>query len=155
MPGSTNNASGGLFTYENLQTVCVRCCRLIYSGRQVCGLPAGVTQEEEDHTGFLHLPSAVLALIFLARRIQPFLSLVVKSNFVCTNDFIVLYLLVFVFFMCTNDLIVLYFLLVFVFFITFYFFYFFHFYERKNSNSCDDTEIRTHVLTSKGFEFTN
>ena len=36
--------------------------------------PAGVTQEE-GHTGFLHLPSAVLALIFLARRIQPFLSL--------------------------------------------------------------------------------
>ena len=29
------------------------------------------------HTGFLiHLPSAMLALIFFARRIQPFLSLV-------------------------------------------------------------------------------
>ena len=39
-------------------------------------VPAGVTQEE-GHTGFLHLSSAaVLALIFLARRIQPFLSLV-------------------------------------------------------------------------------
>ena len=38
-------------------------------------VPAGVTQEE-DRTVFLHLPSAVLALIFLARRIQPFLSLV-------------------------------------------------------------------------------
>ena len=37
--------------------------------------PAGVTQEE-GHTGFLHLPSAVLALISLARMIQPFLSLV-------------------------------------------------------------------------------
>ena len=37
--------------------------------------PAGVTQEE-CHTGLLHLPSAVLALIFLARRIQSFLSLV-------------------------------------------------------------------------------
>ena len=37
---------------------------------------AGVAQEE-GHTRFLiHLPSAVLALIFLARRIQPFLSLV-------------------------------------------------------------------------------
>ena len=33
-------------------------------------VPAGVTQEE-GHTGFLiHLPSAVRALIFLARRIQ-------------------------------------------------------------------------------------
>ena len=37
--------------------------------------PAGVTQEE-GHTEFLHLPSAVLALVFLARRIQPSLSLV-------------------------------------------------------------------------------
>ena len=37
--------------------------------------PAGVTQEE-GHTGILHLPSAVLALIFIARKIQPSLSLV-------------------------------------------------------------------------------
>ena len=37
--------------------------------------PAGVTQED-GHTGFSHLPSAVLALFFFARRIQPFLSLV-------------------------------------------------------------------------------
>ena len=37
--------------------------------------PAGVTQEE-GHTGFrIHLPSAVFALLFIARRIQPFLSL--------------------------------------------------------------------------------
>ena len=39
-------------------------------------VPAGFTQEE-GNTGFsIHLLSAVLALIFLARRIQPFLSLV-------------------------------------------------------------------------------
>ena len=39
-------------------------------------VPAGVTQEE-GHTGlFIHLPSATRALISLARRIQPFLSLV-------------------------------------------------------------------------------
>ena len=39
-------------------------------------VPAGVTQEE-GYTGFLiHLSSAVRALIFVARRIQPFLSLV-------------------------------------------------------------------------------
>ena len=39
-------------------------------------VPAGVTQEE-GHTGSLiHLLSAVRALIFLARRIQPSLSLV-------------------------------------------------------------------------------
>ena len=46
-------------------------------------VPAGVTQEE-GHTGFLHLLSAVHALIFLTRRIQPysFPSSTVKSNFV-------------------------------------------------------------------------
>ena len=38
-----------------------------------------VTQEE-GHTGFLiHLPSAVHAFIFLARRIQSFLSLVERE----------------------------------------------------------------------------
>ena len=37
--------------------------------------PAGITQEE-GQTGFLPLPSAVLALIFITRRIQPSLSLV-------------------------------------------------------------------------------
>ena len=41
-----------------------------------------VTQEE-GHTGFLRLPSAALALIFLARRIQPFLSLVDREVEFC------------------------------------------------------------------------
>ena len=46
-------------------------------------VPAGVTQEE-GHTGFLiHLPSAVRALIFVARRIQPFLSLVDREAEFC------------------------------------------------------------------------
>ena len=46
-------------------------------------VPAGVTQEE-GHTGFIiHLPSAVLAIIFLARRIQPFLSLVDREAEFC------------------------------------------------------------------------
>ena len=55
-------------------------------------VPAGVTQEE-GHTGFLiHLPSAVRALIFVARRIQPFLSLVDREvEFSCTNELIVLH----------------------------------------------------------------
>ena len=48
-------------------------------------VPAGVTQEE-GHTGFLiHLPSAVRALIFLARRIQPFLSLVDRELEFCVT----------------------------------------------------------------------
>ena len=41
-----------------------------------------VTQEE-GHTGFLYLPSAVLALIFVARRIQPSLSLVDREVEFC------------------------------------------------------------------------
>ena len=62
-------------------------------------VPVGVTQEEghtggrphrrkatqeEGHTGFLiHILSAVRALIFLARRIQPFLSLVDREVEFC------------------------------------------------------------------------
>ena len=42
----------------------------------------GVTQEK-GHTRFLHLPSVVIALIFLARRIQPFLSLVDRQVKFC------------------------------------------------------------------------
>ena len=38
-------------------------------------MPAGVTQEE-GHTEYIQLHSAVLALIFLANIFQPFLSLV-------------------------------------------------------------------------------
>ena len=55
-------------------------------------VPAGVTQEE-GNTGFsINLLSVVLALIFLARRIQPFLSLVDREvGFLCTNDLIVLH----------------------------------------------------------------
>ena len=46
-------------------------------------VPAGVTQEE-GHTGSLfHLLSAVHALFFLARRIQPFLSLVDREVEFC------------------------------------------------------------------------
>ena len=46
-------------------------------------VPAGVTREE-GNTGFsIHLLSAVLALICLARRIQPFLSLVDREVEFC------------------------------------------------------------------------
>ena len=46
-------------------------------------VPAGVTQEE-GNTGFsIHLRSAVLALIFLARRIQPLFSLVDREVEFC------------------------------------------------------------------------
>ena len=45
-------------------------------------VPAGVTQEE-GHKFLIHLPPAVLAFIFLARRIQPFLSLVDREVEYC------------------------------------------------------------------------
>ena len=69
-------------------------------------VPAGVIQEE-GHTGFLiYLPSAVRALIFIARRIQPFLSLVEPEVEFCvlrsTNDLIVLHYLLGVFFFFFN-----------------------------------------------------
>ena len=81
--------------------VCVTRCMCEYSREHSCcvcvcvfsshpfwtssslDVPAGVTQEE-GHTGFLiHLPSAVRALIFVARRIQPFLSLVDRGVEFC------------------------------------------------------------------------
>ena len=57
-------------------------------------VPAGVTQEEGNIGFSIHLLSAVLALIFLARRIQPFLSLVERQVEFCVlpgNDLIVLH----------------------------------------------------------------
>ena len=82
-------------------------------------VPAGVTREE-GHTGFLmHLFSAVRALLFLARRIQPFLSLVDREVEFCV------------------DLIVLHPLGVFIFI--------FYFFSEKNP-VCRD---RTHVPTGQ------
>ena len=54
----------------------VMCCHPIYSGRQACGLTS------RGQTGFL-LPLAVLVLIILARRIQPYLSLVDRDVEFC------------------------------------------------------------------------
>ena len=64
--------------------VCVFYPSIILDVRLV-DVPAGVTQQQEEgHTGFLiHLPSALLALIFLARRIELFLSLVDRDVEFC------------------------------------------------------------------------
>ena len=55
--------------------------------------PAGVTQEE-GHTGFLiHLPSAVLALVFIARHknsVLPFPRRL-QSRIWCNHELIVLH----------------------------------------------------------------
>ena len=45
-------------------------------------VPVRVTKKE-GQTGFLHLPSAVLVFIFLARRIQPLFSLVNRESDFC------------------------------------------------------------------------
>ena len=69
-----------------LVSVCV--CVCVFSSHSFwtsssLDVPAGVTQEE-GHTGFfIHLLSAVRALIFLARRIQPILSLVDREVEFC------------------------------------------------------------------------
>ena len=57
--------------------MCCVCCHPMYSGRPACG------RTSRGHTGFPHLPSAVLALTFLARRIQPFLPLVDREVEFC------------------------------------------------------------------------
>ena len=63
--------------------VCVCVCVFFPFILDFMDVPARVTQEE-GNTGFsIHLLSAVLALIFLARRIQPFLSLVDREIEFC------------------------------------------------------------------------
>ena len=59
------------------QCVCVCVCVVIpfILDDRLVDAPAGVTRDE-GHTILLHLPSAVLALISIARRIQPSFSLV-------------------------------------------------------------------------------
>ena len=73
-------------SYRRSQFVCVCVCVFFPFILDISSLdvPAGVTQEE-GHTGFiiLHLISAVRALIFLVRRIQPFLSVVDRDVEFC------------------------------------------------------------------------
>ena len=69
-------------TISLIKCVCVFSSHPFWTSSSL-DVPAGVTQEE-GHTGFLiHLLSAVRALIFLARRIQPFLSLVDREVEFC------------------------------------------------------------------------
>ena len=67
---------------ESTSCVCVFSSHSFWTSSS-SDVPAGVTQEE-GHIGFLtHLVSAVRALIFLAKRIQPFLSLVDREVEFC------------------------------------------------------------------------
>ena len=96
LPNSTNVRAGNDVV---VTTVCV--CVVFPCTLAVKFVDApGEVEHEEDHTGFLHFHSAVLALIFLAWRIPPFLSLVNREIEFCvlTNDLIVLHWLdIFVF----------------------------------------------------------
>ena len=56
-------------------TVCVFSSPSFWTSSSL-DVPAGVTQEEGHTESLIHLLSAVRAFIFLARRIQPFLSIV-------------------------------------------------------------------------------
>ena len=62
--------------------VCVFSSHLFWT-LSALDVPAGVTQEEGQKGFLIHLPSAVRALIFLAGRIQPFLSLVDREAEFC------------------------------------------------------------------------
>ena len=70
--------------FQNIFNFCLCVCVVIpfILDVRLVDVPAGVTQEE-DHTGFLHLPSAVLASTFLAKRIQSFLFLVNRKVEFC------------------------------------------------------------------------
>ena len=69
--------------------MCVVCCVCVcvlipfILDVKLVDVPAGFTQQEEAHTKFLHLLLRWLALIFLARIIQPFLSLVDREVEFC------------------------------------------------------------------------
>ena len=67
--------------------ICMHVCVCVFASHSFwtsssLDVPAGVTQKE-GHTGFLIHLSAVRAFIFIARRIQPFLSLVDREVEFC------------------------------------------------------------------------
>ena len=81
----TRSRSTYLLAKASPPVICVLCVFSSHSWWTSSSLevPAGVTHEE-GHTGFfIHLLSAVRALILLARRIQPFLSLVDREVEFC------------------------------------------------------------------------
>ena len=82
LPGTLAQNEGKDFISLGCGVCCVFSSHPLWTSSSL-DVPAGVTQEE-GHTGFLiHLPSAVHALIFVARRIQPFLSLVDREVEFC------------------------------------------------------------------------
>ena len=109
-----------------LYVVCVLSSHFFWTSDLWTHQPGVTETKEEGHAGFLHLPSAVLAFIFIARRIQLSLTLVDRELEFCVP---------------TN----------YSFFTCWAFIYLFVF-VRKNPSSCDCTAVRTHVPTWEGFE---
>ena len=80
--GCGSSSNGKPADSRILRELCVCVVIPFVLGVRLVDVPAGVTPEE-GHTEFLQLPSAVLALIFIARRIQPSLSLVDREVEFC------------------------------------------------------------------------
>ena len=78
-------AQSGLVIVCVCACVCVLCVFSSHLFWTISSLdvPAGVTQEEGQTEFLIHLPSAVHAFTFVARRIQPFLSLVDREVEFC------------------------------------------------------------------------
>ena len=70
------------FLQTDSMSQCVLSSHLFWTSG-LLDVPAGVTQEEGQTEFIIHLPSAVLALFFLATSIQPFLSLVDREVEFC------------------------------------------------------------------------
>ena len=94
-----------IHTYNIHPYICVFVCIVIAFVLDV-RLDCLWTYQPESHgrkviTQYFYIPSTVLALIFLARRTQPFLSLVDREvKFWCTHELIALHLLFFLFLFC-------------------------------------------------------
>ena len=88
VPQNSTYSSTNILYFDMCVCVCV-CFLPIHSGHQWTYQPESHRREVTQKL-LIHL-SAVRAFIFLARRIQPFLSLVDREVEFCTNDLIVLH----------------------------------------------------------------
>ena len=89
----------GRFLWEQNLPLTIQCvCAVVpvILGVRLVDVPAGATQDV-DHTG-LHLPYAVIAFIFIARRIRLSFSLVDREVEFCVPTKFVLYWLGMIFF---------------------------------------------------------
>ena len=74
-----------------LLVVCVACCHPMYSGRQVCERPSRGHTGGRSHRISPPFFCEMLALFFLARRIQPLFSLVDRKVEFCVCACVCIY----------------------------------------------------------------